>query len=170
MKNVSVNEPFFQGHYPEQPIMPGVLIVEAMAQLGGLLLLRKLELTGRLPVLLSIDRVKFRRAVVPGDQIRLEAETVRLDGRAGTHPVPRPRGGQARRRGPLELRADGGRARMKRIHPTAMMDPQAELGEDVEVGPYCVVEGPASVIGARTVLRPHVTILGDTMLGEANVV
>jgi len=78
VKNVTINEPFFQGHYPEQPIMPGVLIVEAMAQLGGILLLRKLELTGRVPVLLSIDRVKFRRPVVPGDQIRLEAETVRL--------------------------------------------------------------------------------------------
>jgi UDP-3-O-[3-hydroxymyristoyl] N-acetylglucosamine deacetylase/3-hydroxyacyl-[acyl-carrier-protein] dehydratase len=78
LKNVTLNEPYFVGHYPEQPIMPGVLLVEAMAQLGGLLLLRKLELTGRLPVLLSIDRVKFRRAVVPGDQVRLEAETVRL--------------------------------------------------------------------------------------------
>lgn len=78
LKNVTLNEPWFVGHYPEQPIMPGVLLVEAMAQLGGLLLLRKLELTGRLPVLLSIDRVKFRRAVLPGDQVRLEAETVRL--------------------------------------------------------------------------------------------
>jgi UDP-3-O-[3-hydroxymyristoyl] N-acetylglucosamine deacetylase / 3-hydroxyacyl-[acyl-carrier-protein] dehydratase len=78
LKNVTFNEPYFPGHYPEQPIMPGVLLVEAMAQLAGLLLLRKLELTGRLPVLLSIDRVKFRRAVVPGDQVRLEAETVRL--------------------------------------------------------------------------------------------
>lgn len=78
VKNVTMNEPFFVGHYPEQPIMPGVLLVEAMAQLGGILLLRKLELTGRVPILLSIDRVKFRRAVVPGDQVRLEAETVRL--------------------------------------------------------------------------------------------
>jgi len=78
VKNVTVNEPYFQGHYPDQPIMPGVMIVEAMAQLGGLLLLRKLEVAGRVPVLLSIDRVKFRRAVVPGDQIRLEAETLRL--------------------------------------------------------------------------------------------
>lgn len=78
VKNVTLNEPYFVGHYPEQPIMPGVLLVEAMAQLGGILLLRKLELTGRLPVLLSVDRVKFRRAVVPGDQVRLEAETVRL--------------------------------------------------------------------------------------------
>ena len=78
VKNVTINEPYFQGHYPDQAIMPGVMIVEAMAQLGGLLLLRKLELTGKLPILLSIDRVKFRRGVVPGDQIRLEAETVRL--------------------------------------------------------------------------------------------
>ncbi len=83
IKNVSVNEPFFEGHYPDQPIMPGVLILEAMAQLAGLLLLRKLELTGKVPVLLSIDRVKFRRAVVPGDQIRLEAFTLRLSGGRG---------------------------------------------------------------------------------------
>ena len=83
IKNVSVNEPFFQGHYPDEPIMPGVLILEAMAQLGGLLLLRKLELSGKVPVLLSIDKVKFRRAVVPGDQLRLEAFTLRLSGGRG---------------------------------------------------------------------------------------
>lgn len=83
IKNVTLNEPFFMGHYPEEPIMPGVLIVEAMAQLAGILLLRKLELTGKVPVLLSIDRVKFRRAVVPGDQLRLEAETIRLSSGRG---------------------------------------------------------------------------------------
>lgn len=83
IKNVSVNEPFFQGHYPEEPIMPGVLILEAMAQLAGILLLRKLELTGKIPVLLSVDRVKFRRAVVPGDQIRMEAFTLRLSSGRG---------------------------------------------------------------------------------------
>ncbi len=83
LKNVSVNEPFFQGHYPGEPIMPGVLILEAMAQLAGILLLRKLEVSGRVPVLMSIDRVKFRRAVVPGDQIRLEAATIRLSGARG---------------------------------------------------------------------------------------
>ena len=83
IKNVSINEPFFQGHYPEEPIMPGVLILEAMAQLAGLLLLRKLELTGKVPVLLSVDRVKFRRAVVPGDQVRMEAFTLRLSSGRG---------------------------------------------------------------------------------------
>ena len=81
IKNVTINEPFFQGHYPGTPIMPGVLIVEAMAQLSGLLLSRVLEHTGRIPVLLSLDKVKLRRQVVPGDQLVLEAETVRAQAR-----------------------------------------------------------------------------------------
>ncbi len=83
IKNVSINEPFFQGHWPDQPIMPGVLQIEAMAQLAGVLLLRKLENTGKLAVLLSIDRVKLRKAVVPGDQLRLEAEALKVKARAG---------------------------------------------------------------------------------------
>jgi UDP-3-O-[3-hydroxymyristoyl] N-acetylglucosamine deacetylase/3-hydroxyacyl-[acyl-carrier-protein] dehydratase len=78
IKNVTVNEPFFQGHWPGQPIMPGVLQLEAMAQLAGVLLLRKLENTGKLAVLWSIDKVKLRGAVVPGDQLRIEVETLRL--------------------------------------------------------------------------------------------
>ncbi len=77
IKNVSFNEPFFQGHWPGQPIMPGVLQLEAMAQLAGVLLLRKLENTGKLAVLWSIDKVKLRGAVVPGDQLRIEVDTIR---------------------------------------------------------------------------------------------
>lgn len=83
VKNVTINEPFFQGHYPGTPIMPGVLIVEAMAQMGGLLLSRKLELTGKVAVLLSLDRVKLRRPVVPGDQMILEAESLHATARSG---------------------------------------------------------------------------------------
>lgn len=83
IKNVSINEPFFQGHYPRQPIMPGVLIIEAMAQLSGILLSQKLEHTGRVAVLLSLDNVKFRRPVVPGDQLVIEAATVRVKSRSG---------------------------------------------------------------------------------------
>ena len=80
LKNVSINEPFFTGHFPEQPLFPGVLQLEAMAQLAGVLLLRKLENTGKLAVLWSIDKVKLRGSVVPGDQLRIEVETVRMKG------------------------------------------------------------------------------------------
>lgn len=83
VKNVTFNDIFFQGHYPGTPIMPGVLIVEAMAQLGGILLSQKLEHTGKLAVLLSMDKVKMRQPVVPGDQLLLEAVAVRVKSRTG---------------------------------------------------------------------------------------
>jgi UDP-3-O-[3-hydroxymyristoyl] N-acetylglucosamine deacetylase/3-hydroxyacyl-[acyl-carrier-protein] dehydratase len=83
IKNVTYNEPFFQGHWPDQPIMPGVLQLEAMAQLAGVLLLRKLENTGKLAVLWSIDKVKLRGAVVPGDQLRIEVDTIRAKPQVG---------------------------------------------------------------------------------------
>ncbi len=83
IKNVTINEAYFQGHYPEQPIMPGVLQIEAMAQIAGVLLLRKLENTGKIAVLVSIDKVKLRKAVYPGDQLRLEAVSVRVKASIG---------------------------------------------------------------------------------------
>jgi UDP-3-O-[3-hydroxymyristoyl] N-acetylglucosamine deacetylase/3-hydroxyacyl-[acyl-carrier-protein] dehydratase len=83
IKNVTFNDIFFQGHYPGTPIMPGVLIVEALAQLGGILLSQKLEHTGKLAVLLSMDKVKMRNPVVPGDQLILEAVAVRVKSRTG---------------------------------------------------------------------------------------
>jgi UDP-3-O-[3-hydroxymyristoyl] N-acetylglucosamine deacetylase/3-hydroxyacyl-[acyl-carrier-protein] dehydratase len=83
VKNVSINEPFFQGHYPGVPLMPGVLIVEAMAQLSGILLSSRLEHTGKTAVLLSMDRVKLRRPVRPGDQLVLEAEALHARTRTG---------------------------------------------------------------------------------------
>ncbi len=81
VKNVTINEPFFQGHYPTTPIMPGVLVVEAMAQLSGVLIGQSLEQVGKLPVLLSLDRVKLRKPVIPGDQLIMEAEAVRIRSR-----------------------------------------------------------------------------------------
>lgn len=79
VKNISINEPFFQGHFPGRPIMPGVLIIEALAQVGGILaLLSTPEHLGNPSVfLLGIDKVRFRKPVVPGDQLMLELETLR---------------------------------------------------------------------------------------------
>lgn len=75
IKNVTINEPFFAGHFPELPIMPGVLIVEAIAQAGGALLLTEVEdRTDKVMVFTGIERAKFRRPVGPGDQLRLEVE------------------------------------------------------------------------------------------------
>jgi beta-hydroxyacyl-ACP dehydratase FabZ len=79
VKNVTINEPFFQGHFPGRPIMPGVLIVEAMAQTGGVLAFLSLpeEERGRVMFFAGIDKVRFRRPVVPGDQMRMEVAVVK---------------------------------------------------------------------------------------------
>jgi UDP-3-O-[3-hydroxymyristoyl] N-acetylglucosamine deacetylase/3-hydroxyacyl-[acyl-carrier-protein] dehydratase len=82
LKNVTINEPFFQGHFPDHPIMPGVLIVESMAQVGGMLLMDQLsEAAEKVVYFMSLDNIKFRRPVVPGDQLRQEVEMVQLRGR-----------------------------------------------------------------------------------------
>jgi UDP-3-O-[3-hydroxymyristoyl] N-acetylglucosamine deacetylase/3-hydroxyacyl-[acyl-carrier-protein] dehydratase len=82
IKNVTINEPFFQGHFPGHPVMPGVLIIEAMAQAGGMLLMDELVAReDRVVYFMSLDNVKFRRPVVPGDQLRLEVEMVQFRGR-----------------------------------------------------------------------------------------
>ncbi|MGK7925448.1 MAG: 3-hydroxyacyl-ACP dehydratase FabZ [Spirulina sp.] len=79
IKNVSINEPFFQGHFPGRPIMPGVLIVEAMAQVGGLIL-KKMDSSGGLFVFAGIDKVRFRRPVIPGDRLVMTVELLRIRG------------------------------------------------------------------------------------------
>ncbi|HYG59206.1 MAG TPA: 3-hydroxyacyl-ACP dehydratase FabZ [Symbiobacteriaceae bacterium] len=76
LKNVSANEPVFQGHYPGNPIFPGVLIIEAMAQTGAVALMSQPEYAGKVPLFAGIDEAKFKRPVLPGDQLRLEVEIV----------------------------------------------------------------------------------------------
>ena len=78
LKNVTINEPFFQGHFPGHPIMPGVLIVEAMAQTGGLLMMSEMEnVAEKVIYFMSLDDVKWRKPVVPGDQLIFEVELVK---------------------------------------------------------------------------------------------
>jgi 3-hydroxyacyl-[acyl-carrier-protein] dehydratase len=80
LKNVTMNEPFFQGHFPSQPVMPGVLIVEALAQAGGVLAseIRAPEKQGEIIYFMGMDQVRFRRPVVPGDQLILQARVLKM--------------------------------------------------------------------------------------------
>jgi 3-hydroxyacyl-[acyl-carrier-protein] dehydratase len=83
LKNVSVNEAFFQGHFQRRPVMPGVLILEAMAQAGACLVFAREENRGKLAFLAGVDRARFKRPVTPGDQLILEIEVIRLRGSFG---------------------------------------------------------------------------------------
>ncbi|RDY72290.1 MULTISPECIES: 3-hydroxyacyl-ACP dehydratase FabZ [Halobacillus] len=82
-KNVTMNEPFFQGHFPDYPVMPGVLITEALAQMGAVAMLKKEENQGKLAFFTGIDKCRFKRQVKPGDRLKLEVEIVRLKGPVG---------------------------------------------------------------------------------------
>ncbi|OTW69475.1 3-hydroxyacyl-[acyl-carrier-protein] dehydratase FabZ [Bacillus thuringiensis serovar roskildiensis] len=83
IKNVTANEEFFNGHFPDYPVMPGVLIVEALAQVGAVAMLKKEENRGRLAFFAGIDNCRFKRQVIPGDQLRLEVEMTRVRGSIG---------------------------------------------------------------------------------------
>lgn len=83
IKNVTANEEFFNGHFPDYPVMPGVLIVEALAQVGAVAMLKKEENRGRLAFFAGIDNCRFKKQVKPGDQLRLEVEIIRLRGPIG---------------------------------------------------------------------------------------
>ncbi|MFC0525268.1 3-hydroxyacyl-ACP dehydratase FabZ [Pontibacillus salicampi] len=82
-KNVTINEPFFQGHFPSYAVMPGVLIVEALAQVGAVAMLKKEENQGRLAFFTGIDKCRFKRQVTPGDTLHLEVEIIRAKGSIG---------------------------------------------------------------------------------------
>ena len=83
IKNVTINEPFFQGHFPGFPVMPGVLIIEAMAQVGGIMMLSPEENRGKLAYFLAIDNVKFRKTVVPGDRLVFDVVVGKIKSKTG---------------------------------------------------------------------------------------
>ncbi|WP_164667608.1 3-hydroxyacyl-ACP dehydratase FabZ [Virgibacillus doumboii] len=83
LKNVTANEPFFQGHFPDYPVMPGVLIVEALAQTGAIAVLGIEENKGKIGFLAGLDKCRFKRQVKPGDQLKLEVEIIRIKGPVG---------------------------------------------------------------------------------------
>lgn len=83
IKNVTINEPFFAGHFPEHPVMPGVLILEALAQVGAIAVLGMEGNKGKIGFLAGVDKCRFKRQVIPGDQLRLEVEILRMKGPIG---------------------------------------------------------------------------------------
>ncbi|MEI3611975.1 3-hydroxyacyl-ACP dehydratase FabZ [Pseudogracilibacillus sp. SO30301A] len=83
VKNVAANEPFFAGHFPEYPVMPGVLILEALAQVGAIAVLDMEQNKGKIGFLASVDKCRFKREVKPGDQLQLEVEIIRMRGAIG---------------------------------------------------------------------------------------
>jgi UDP-N-acetylglucosamine acyltransferase len=165
VKNVTVNEDFFQGHFPGAPLMPGVLMIEALAQVSALLLLHRPQgaPSGRL-LLRGVDDAKFRRQVVPGDRVRLEVR--RAPGRGPLARVV----GQA-------FVGDGVVAEATlwlavvpdrvEIHPTASVDPRAEIGQGTSIGPQAVI-GEHVRIGQRCRVGASVVMDGWTELGDDN--
>jgi len=167
IKNVTMNEHFFQGHFPDHPIMPGVLIVEAMAQVGVVMALRMPQAEGKLVYFAGIDGVRFRRPVVPGDQLRLEVETVWVRGVLGKMKGKATVNGEVAAEGEfmfsLADRDPGG----AKIHPTATVHSKAVLGKNVEIGPYSVI-GAEVEIGEGTKIEAHCMLAGWTKIGKNN--
>lgn len=166
IKNVTGSEEFFEGHFPGAPVMPGVLLMEGLAQAAGIWLLQDAPDPRRLEVhLVGIDDAKFRRPAVPGDQLRLEVRVlhrrgtlcrVRGEVRTGEHRVAE-----------ANLLLQVSTLPPSIIDPTARVAPEAQLGPGVKVGAYAVI-GPEVKIGAGTILEAHAVVDGDTTIGRDN--
>jgi len=167
IKNVTMNEPHFTGHFPGQPIMPGVLIVEALAQVGVVMALRVPAHAGKLVLFAGIDGVRFRRLVVPGDQLRLEVETIWMRGNLGKMKGKASVGGEIAVEGEFMFSLADQEAGGVKVHPTATIHKNAVLGKNVEIGPYSVV-GPDVKIGDGTKIGAHCVIKGWATIGREN--
>lgn len=176
IKNVTVNEPHFEGHFPVRPVMPGVLIIEAMAQTSAVLVVETLALhdSDRLVYFMGIDSAKFR-GVQPGDQLELHVTVLRGGNGSGASGA---RPSSATRSSPGGFRGDdhvARRCRGERLTGWQSIPPQRStrppsspkapvIGAGAEVGPFCVV-GPGRH-AAGVVLHNHVAVAGVTQVGE----
>jgi UDP-N-acetylglucosamine acyltransferase len=163
VKNVTVNEEFFQGHFPGSPLMPGVLMIEALTQVAGVLLLDRAEAppTAR-AALRGVNNAKFRRQVVPGDRLRLEVTLGRMRSRLAKAQAAAYVDDQIVAEAELLLGIEPGAAF---IDPTATVHPAARVGAGTVIGPHCTI-GRDVRIGERCQIGASVVIDGWTEVGD----
>ncbi len=165
VKNVTVNEDFFQGHFPGTPVMPGVLMIEALTQVAAILLLERPGASPNARVSLrGVDRAKFRRQVVPGDRLRLEVRAGRVRSRMARVAAAAYVGDQMVAEAELLMAIQPGAAF---IDPNANVHPAAQIGEGTIIGPHAVV-GPHVRIGRNCRIGASAVVDGWTELGDGN--
>ena len=172
VKNVTVNEDFFQGHFPGQPLMPGVLMIETLAQVATVMLMAgDAGANGGRTYLRGVDNAKFRRQVVPGDRLRLEVVLGARRSRLARAHAAAYLGDDVVAEAELVMGLVGARAGTQRgaggIHPTAIVHEGATIGEGTEIGPYVTI-GPHVRIGRDCRIGASTVIDGRTEIGDGN--
>ena len=169
IKNVTINEPFFQGHFPGHPIMPGVLICEALAQVGVVMALRVPANEGKLVYFAGIDKVRFRKLVIPGDQLRLEVETIWMRGSLGKMSGKATVDGELAVEGEFMFSLAAKDSAGVIIDPTASVHRTAKIGKKVEIGAHTVI-GPEVEIGDNTKIGENCIVSRWAKIGKDNVI
>ena len=162
IKNITVNEEFFQGHFPGSPLLPGVLMIEALTQVAAVLLLDCSEAATARVWLRGVDNAKFRKQVVPGDRLRLEARLGRMRSRLAKARTSAFVEDQPVAEADLLLAVEPGATY---IDPTAIVHPAACIGAGTTIGPYCTI-GPEVVIGKQCRIDASAVIDGWTEIGD----
>jgi UDP-N-acetylglucosamine acyltransferase len=163
VKNVTVNEEFFQGHFPGSPLMPGVLMIEALTQAAAVLILDRVDTPATARICLrGVDNAKFRRQVVPGDRLRLDVQLGRMRSRLAKARAVAYVADQAVAEAELLLAIEQGPTF---IDPTAIVHASARIGAGTTIGPHCSI-GPEVVIGRRCQIGASVVLDGATEVGD----
>ena len=163
VKNVTVNEEFFQGHFPGTPLMPAVLMIEALTQVAAVLVLERADCPETARVSLrGVTNAKFRRQVVPGDRLILDVSLQRSRSRLAKAQATAYVGGRPVAEAELLLAIERGAAY---VDPTAIVHPSTQIGDGTTVGPYCTI-GPEVTIGRRCRIAASVVIEGCTEIGD----
>ncbi len=166
-KNVTVGEEFFQGHFPGMPVMPGVLMIEALTQVAAVLVLERAETSPTARAWLrGVNDAKFRRQVVPGDRLRLDVRVGRMRSRLAKVHATAFVADQPVAEAELVI---GIERHASQIDPSARIHPSARIGEGTVIGPHCTI-GPDVTIGARCMIGASVVIDGETTIGDETVI